>query len=739
MRFPVTAAALVDDLLRTLALNPSVYAVVRNPALGSVLIVYDPALVKDGAPLLPFLLRRLENGRIEDALAALPKLEPRPVAPYMSADGAAGLVLVAAGALLSLTVLPATFAVGIAVLGSSFIILQFYWQRSREARVGTALDISSPTHPMLRLLELNPQLRSRVLAASACSIGAKVLNTIPPIALGFTLSLLSGHSFAVITALGFATPMGQLLFIVGAGVACWCAESYLEYRAGLLWRTSAQAAQHDLRSRAYRHVQSLELDQLHRDQIGSLANVLNEDVNQIQVFFDTGAHDLLQLLTNVVLIAPLFYVVAPSVAWVAVLPIPLLIWLSFEYVQDTAPLHADVRRSAAVVNSRLVANLDGISVIKSFVTEDREAGRIDQLSLAYNESTDQTAIAAAEFAPAIRMTMLMTWAGTALVGGKQVLDGAIALGSYATIVPLARGFLWPLAYLGKTVDDYQRTLASLDRVFQLLDIESAQPGLNLPLSPERTLGDIEFEEVTFGYPERPDLLCNLSLQFRAGTMTGIVGVTGSGKTTILKLLLRFYQTGQGRVLLDGTDVLDFDVNDLRRAIGLVSQDPFLFEGSIADNIAYGNFAATPSQIAHAARLAELHTFIDALPDGYQTVVGERGVKLSGGQRQRICLARAILKDAPILLLDEATSAVDTETEAAIQRALQTVCRGRTTILVAHRLSTVRHADLIYVLGADGGIEESGTHAELLDHNSIYAAMWRVQTGDERFSLPVPGA
>jgi ATP-binding cassette subfamily B protein len=258
------------------------------------------------------------------------------------------------------------------------------------------------------------------------------------------------------------------------------------------------------------------------------------------------------------------------------------------------------------------------------------------------------------------------------------------------------------------------------------------PGsLRVPVS--EIQGEIRFENVSFAYPDRPPVVESLTLKVPTGQTVAIVGSTGSGKSTLVKLLLRFYDVSQGQIVLDGVDIRDINPTDLRRGIGLVSQDVFLFHGTVAENITYGTFAATREEIIHAAKLAEAHEFIQALPQGYDTLVGERGQKLSGGQRQRIAIARAILKNPPILVLDEATSAVDNETEAAIQRSLDTITQNRTTIAIAHRLSTIRNAHRIYVM-EDGQLVESGTHEELLSHQGIYASLWQVQLGQRHPSV-----
>jgi ATP-binding cassette subfamily B protein len=240
---------------------------------------------------------------------------------------------------------------------------------------------------------------------------------------------------------------------------------------------------------------------------------------------------------------------------------------------------------------------------------------------------------------------------------------------------------------------------------------------------------VVFDEVTFGYPGRAPVLENMSLRLASGKTTGIVGVTGAGKTTIAKLLMRFEEVDSGRVLLDGQDIHDIRIYDLRKAIGFLGQDAFLFDGTVADNIRYGSFGVDEDVMMNAARLAEVDSFAQTLPSGYDTMVGERGTALSGGQKQRIALARAIVKGAPILVLDEATSALDNETEAAIQRALKDFVKDRTLVVIAHRLSTIRHADWIYVIGHGGMILEGGTHFDLLERGGMYASLWRLQTGE----------
>ena len=314
-----------------------------------------------------------------------------------------------------------------------------------------------------------------------------------------------------------------------------------------------------------------------------------------------------------------------------------------------------------------------------------------------------------------------------MIGGLKTWRGELSIGTYSFLVFITQRLLWPLTTLGRTLDDYQRSMASSRRVLDLIDTPVQIRSGNRPFPPERVRGSISYEHVDFGYRNRNLLLKDFCLQINAGATVGIVGATGSGKSTLMKLLLRLYPLSEGRICIDGQSINALNLNDLRRSISLVSQEVYLFQGSVAANIAYGNPEATRQQVIAAAQQAEADGFIQGLPNGYDTMVGERGQRLSGGQRQRIALARAILKDAPILVLDEATAAVDNETEAAIQRSLLQITANRTTLVIAHRLSTVRHADQIVVL-EHGRIVQQGRHDELLQKGGAYAELGRVQAG-----------
>ncbi|PSN08517.1 ABC transporter [filamentous cyanobacterium CCT1] len=447
----------------------------------------------------------------------------------------------------------------------------------------------------------------------------------------------------------------------------------------------------------------------------------------LERFLNFGAHNILHFLTTVLFVGGTFIALAPGVSWWAMAPIPFVIWGTALFQAKLEPRYADVREKSGLISSRLTNNLSGIATIKSYTAEAYERDRVAVESNAYRQSNARAIALSAAFVPLIRIVILIGFTATLFLGGVAVANGSLSAGTYGFLVFIIQRLLWPFTDLSELMDEYQRAMASVRRVMTLLDtpVAIAQGHLALPLSTVR--GEVQFADITFAYSDRNSVLQNLSLQVPAGQTIGIVGATGSGKSTLAKLLLRFYDVQNGQISIDGVDIRDLNLPDLRRCIGWVSQDVFLFHGTVAENIRYGSFDATREQVIQAAKLAEAHEFIEQLPQGYDTIVGERGQKLSGGQRQRLAIARAILKDPPILILDEATSAVDNETEAAIQKSLAKITQGRTTIAIAHRLSTIRQADCIYVMDR-GAIEEQGTHDELLSLNGAYANLWSVQAG-----------
>lgn len=567
-----------------------------------------------------------------------------------------------------------------------------------------------------------------MVLAATCTTLNKVADVAPELLIGAAVDVVVRADDSFVGQLfGIEDRGDQLVVLAIVNAIVWILESIFDYLSKLLWRNLAQTLEHELRVESYAHVQELEVAWFEDTTSGGLLAVLNDDVNQLERFLDEGAATMLRTFWNLVLVGGVFAATSLQLTVLAFLPIPVIVAGSIAYQRRLEPYYRAVRERVADLSATLAGNLGGITTIKAFTAEDREAERVATVSDAYRVANREAIRVSSAFVPLIRMAILAGFTCTLLLGGRAVLDGDLEVGIYSVLVFMTQRLLWPLTDLGDTLDQYQRSMASTRRIFDLLDAQpTMRPGtVELP-APVR--GELRFDAVRFGYGDGPVVLDGVDLHVPAGETHAVVGATGAGKSTVIRLLLRFADPLDGRVLVDGHDVRDLSHRSLRAAIGYVSQDVFLFQGTVRENLAFGRPDATDEDIEEAARLAEAHEFIAALPEGYDTIVGERGQKLSGGQRQRLSIARAILRDPAVLLLDEATSAVDNETEAAIQRSLARVAVGRTALVIAHRLSTVREADRIWVLER-GRIAEHGTHDDLVAAGGLYAALWRVQTGD----------
>ncbi|MDJ0522483.1 MAG: ABC transporter ATP-binding protein [Planctomycetota bacterium] len=580
--------------------------------------------------------------------------------------------------------------------------------------------------PLLRLMTYMRRHRGRVWLATSCSILNKLFDLAPPFLIGMAIDVVVKREDSLLAGFGVEDPTAQLWVLAVLTLLVWGLESLFQFWYGILWRNLAQTVQHEIRLDAFGHLQRLEMAYFEDQSTGTLMSILNDDVNQLERFLDNGATQLLHVATTSVVITTVFFLLAPEVAWLAMLPVPFILWGSFKFQKRIAPRYESVREQVGILNHQLANDLGGIATIKSFTTEDHEVERLRVQSDIYRDRNRLAIRLSAAFSPLIRMVIVIGFTATLVYGGIRVLEGGLSEAAFALMAFLTQRLLWPLTRLGETFDLYQRAMASTTRILDLLDIEPTIASGPVALD-EPVRGELVFDRVEFHYRDGFPILSDLSLRMEAGKTTAVVGPTGSGKTTLVKLLLRFYDATGGAIRLDGTDLRELDLRALRRQIGLVSQDVFLFHGTVRENIAYGRLDAPLEDVVAAAKVAEAHEFIEGLPDGYDTIVGERGQKLSGGQRQRISIARAVLKDPPILVLDEATSSVDNETEAAIQRSMERIAVGRTTIVIAHRLSTVRNADTIYVLDR-GRLVEEGHHDDLLEARGVYDALWRVQTG-----------
>ena len=559
------------------------------------------------------------------------------------------------------------------------------------------------------------------------SILNKLFDLAPPVLIGVAIDIVVEGSDSFIGNLGYADRRQQLIILAIVTFIIWALESSFDYIAAVTWRNISQDIEHSLRTDTFNNVLGLDLAFFENKSSGRLMAILNDDVNQLETFLDNGANRLVQTATTVVVIGGTFLYISPLVAVFAFIPIPIIIFGSLKFTSRIAERYSKIRNDIENLNANLSNSITGILTVKSFNRERKESERITTSSREVKSANYHAIKLSAAFIPIIRIAILFGFTATLLIGGFLALDGEIKVATYSVMLFITQRLLWPLTELGIIFDAYQKAMASFRRIVNLKNTKATiKNGSNKLVN----FNDkIQISNLNFEYVQNFPVLNDISLDIKKGETSAIVGSTGSGKSTLIKLLLRLYDSTSGEIIFDNDDIKDLEIDSLRNKIGLVSQDIFLFEGTVFENIAYGNLNASDEEVWEAARLSESDKFINLLPKKEKTIVGERGQKLSGGQRQRISIARAILKNPEILILDEATSAVDNETEAAIQRSINTLKKGRTVIAIAHRLSTIRNAEIIYVL-EEGRIVESGNHESLLDIKGVYSKLWSVQTGEK---------
>ncbi|MFB6146375.1 MAG: ABC transporter ATP-binding protein [Halobacteriaceae archaeon] len=501
------------------------------------------------------------------------------------------------------------------------------------------------------------------------------------------------------------------------------------------WHLFSEHVQHTLRTNSYDKMQRLGMEFFTNQRTGQILSILNNDVNELQTFLQSYVSRIIRITVQFLGIAVVLFSLKWQLALVTLLPVPVMTWYSFQYGSKVREKYGDIRQAVGTLHSRIENSVSGISVVKSYTQEPFESDRVEESSAEYFDARWDMLLTRITFFPVLNF---MNWAGfalTLLVGGYWItvgpplfFAGSLSIGTLVAFLTYNQQFTGPIIQIGHVLDQYEDARASIVRVFALTDYPVDVADADDAVTVDDVEGDLVFDDVTFTYPDSDEpVLDGVTIDVAAGEMVGLVGPTGAGKSTLVKLLLRFYDPDEGAVRIDGHDLRDVRLQSLRESIGYVSQDPFLFDGTVRENLRYAALDADDHEIEAAAKVANAHEFITDLDDGYETRVGERGVKLSGGQRQRVAIARAVLKDPDLLILDEATSHVDNETEVLIQHSLRDLIADRTTVAIAHRLSTVRSADQIVVL-EDGEVTERGSHEELLVEDGLYATLWAVQVG-----------
>ncbi|EMA62449.1 ABC transporter ATP-binding protein [Halorubrum lipolyticum] len=630
--------------------------------------------------------------------------------------------------------------------------------------------------PLLRLFrEYGAPEAHWLVIGMAANVVARVAGLLPPVVLGVAIdAVFTGdgpYTLPIVPDAWLPTAgPAQFRLSVALIVGSFLVTGVFTWIYGIAANNFAHRVMHAVRTDSFDRMQRLDMTFFDDKQTGEVMSVLNNDASNLEVFLDNALQNSARLGVMLVGIAGVLFYYNHELAAVTLSAIPLMILFTLWFMRAVEPRYVAQRSVVGDLNTALENALSGVELVKTSNTEAHESDRVETASKEYFERTMSILRLNFVYRPGMELFAGISFAATFAVGGYWLSAGppgpfttTLTVGTFVTFVLLTQQFVAPLAEVSNIIDQYENAKASCERVFGLRDIpiritddEDATDlgGGNDDDRPDRggVDGAVEYDDVSFAYAENAlvdpadadeEVIRNVSFEAAPGDTVALVGPTGAGKSTLLKLLLRLYDVTEGAVRVDGHDVRDVTVSSLRSNVGYVAQDTTLFDGTIAENIRYGRFTgvdaagenddaaeseAVRERVVEAAKAAEAHEFIDSLPNGYDTRIGERGVKLSGGQRQRVAIARVVLQDPAILILDEATSAVDTETEMLIQRSLDRLAADRTTFVIAHRLSTVTDADLTLVL-EDGAVVERGPHDELLEADGLYAKLWGVQAGE----------
>tara|TARA_B100001540_G_C15802983_1_gene640738 strand:+ start:766 stop:2544 length:1779 start_codon:yes stop_codon:yes gene_type:complete len=588
------------------------------------------------------------------------------------------------------------------------------------------MNDSSSFKSFLRFFKYAKKWRVKIYLATLYSVVNKIFDIAPEILLGIAVDVVTSSNDNFLDYFGVHGSEDQVVTLAVLTFGIWAFESIFQYMYMVGWRNIAQSIEHDIRLDLYKNVQSLDMDWFENQKLGNISSIINDDVNQLERFLNNGINQIVQIIVSSILIGGVFFFISPVIAAIILLPIPIIFFISMFFQKNLSPKYLDVRESVGKLNSSIFNNLLGISTIKSFASEDRESHRLKDLSHNYLDKNKRAIKLSSAFVPVVRMGVLSGFLVTMVMGSLMALNKEITPGEFAMLLFLTQRFLWPFTSLGEIVDLFERSMASTKRILDTLDVRAIiKDGTNKDFTSFDE--SLDFNSIQFYYDKNNIVFDNISFTVERKKITAIVGPTGIGKTSLVKLLLRFYDPQKGEIRIGNEDIKSLELRSLRENIGLVGQDTFLFDGTIQENIIYPDENVDFEKMKKVSELSQSYEFIQDFEKGFETLIGERGVKLSGGQKQRLAIARALYKDPSILVFDEATSSIDNHTESLIQKSMKDICKDRTALIIAHRLSTIRYADNIIVID-NGSIAETGSHEELVLKNGLYKRLWDIQTG-----------